>query len=184
MEKVIKVDRSSAVKAYNNIAIIQTNIGRDEAAAESLKKAIKLNEQINPLEDMSPIEMNLAMILQKLARTHEANEYFDRAVKSLQKSIDIEPNNGNLYNRLGDTFASQGKFTQASEAFKKAVFFEPNDVSFYENLAAALELDGKIQQAMDELKAGIAFFESRKNLDKAIYLRKIFEDIKKRTVIK
>jgi len=160
-----KAAESEALKgviAYNEIALMQVNMGQPYEAVESFKKAIEYNENTEQPSNIPNLYYNLGTLLTRLKRSDEAVKYFEAAIIGFKKEIALEPENLNNFVMLGDCYASTGNYAQAAKYLNDAVNKNPYEPMLHYKLARVRELNGDIINAIKGLQKAIGFLDLQK----------------------
>ncbi len=150
-------------RVFSNYAGILQGIGKLEAAAISLHKAI----EIKP--DYAEAHFNLGIILSDLGK-------LEAAAISLHKAIEIKPNYAEPHYNLGIILSDLGNLKDAELSYRKAIEIKPDFAEAHSNLGSILRDLGNLQEAEISLSKAI---ELNPNYAKAYYslsLLKYFDE--------
>src|SRR5690606_21216145 len=86
--RVKRNDKRGIAMMYNNLANVSMDTERFAQALELQHKSLKINEELQQLEEIGKNYVNLGKIYQKMNRLQEALNYFDRGEK-IFKAIGI-----------------------------------------------------------------------------------------------
>ncbi len=174
-KKMLSLNPAMSIKAYNEIGIIQAQMGRLNEAIETFRKAIKYDEQTRAKQELATIHHSLAVVLKRLGQTEEARKHFSKAVEEFRKALEEKPRSFKLYTYLGNSLAAMGDFRSASEAFKQALDLNPADMATYYNLTKALEFQGRYDEAIEVLQKGIEFISDKNQTENAAKMLQYLE---------
>lgn len=141
-EKVIRMDNEFG-DAYYQAGLIQLRQDRFSTAAESLKKAIELEPEIN-----LDVYKNLAFACMRIG-------HYDEALKYCMKSLEVEPDDPEIFELIGGVYAKKDEWDLSVEYFLKAIGFNPNSSQAYFNLGWAYENVGLIDKSIEQYKKAI-----------------------------
>jgi tetratricopeptide (TPR) repeat protein len=159
-QAAIMANENISTVAYNEIGLIQAQMGKPAEAVKSFDKAIRYNEENGNENHVGSIHYSIGVVLQGLGKTKEAMEHFNKAVEDYRQELAEKPDSPTIFARLGDALATMGDFKAAAEAFEKALELEPNNPEYYNNLEKALEYGGQYDKAIDVTKKQILLMQS------------------------
>ena len=107
--------------AYNSMAMIYSEQGKNEDSLNALYDALKAEEKAGEKSGLPPIHYSIGSLLKKMGRNNKAKEHLGLAAEGFRDAIKERPNLVKLHIRLGDTLAENGKFPEAAKAFESAV---------------------------------------------------------------
>ncbi len=166
-------DLAGAISAYGKLlkrfpkhpnllnlqGLAQFQAGQNEAAAETLAKALAADPRI------PDIHFNLATVLYRLKRFEEAFPYFEKAVAQKPKDADAR-------NNLGSVLKALGRHDEAIAQFRESIALDSNHAGAHVNLGNALGAQGDAASAHMHLERAIALQpgnpEARVSLGKAM----------------
>ncbi len=120
---------------FNAIALVETDLGRSEAAIQAYLNAIKLApEKISPWN-------NLGYLYRKLERHAEA-------LAAFQKAVDQNETDAVGWNGLGDLYHELGRNDDAIYAFLKAVEISPTYASSWNGLGNVYLAESQLEEAL------------------------------------
>lgn len=131
--RALELDSETAT-AHVTLAMIYTEAGRLDVAAEELKKARALNAQ------SAELYAALAELYQKQGRTGDVEPTF-------QKAVDLEPGQWRYLNQLGLYYFSVGKNGEAARQFEAAVKLNPDNPRAWNNLGLAYRRLNRLAEA-------------------------------------
>ncbi len=151
--RFIQSDPDEASEARYELAKMDYEAGRYEAAISQLKDAIEEEPDALPLR-------------YALAQAYEAQASTAAALGEYQRILQMEPSNTALLNRIGELSAATGDLDQARARFAEARRLEPQNPAACHWLAADAEKLGDWSRAAELLGASAALAE-----DPALHLR-------------
>ena len=177
-------------RPYNNLGSALSKIGRFEAAAPYLARAVALKP------DYEDARYNLGYVLVQLgqvdAGTRELLEAvrlapdnymahnnlgvayliqkdFSDAVRQLQEAVRLKPDFEAAHNNLGVALKNQGDFTGAARQFAEAIRINPNYAEAWNNLGVSLKEQGKLKAAAEHFRRALQispnYAAARRNLE-------------------
>ena len=111
--------------ALHLLGVIALQIGRNDAAAELIAKAVAISANV------AAYHSNLGEAYRKMGR-------FDEAIGSFRNALRLEPGYAKAQNNLGAVFADRGDFEESVAAFRRAVELQPDYAQAWCNLGGAL----------------------------------------------
>jgi serine/threonine-protein kinase len=149
-------------QAYSNLGYLYLNAGRYAEAAESLRRAVELNDQ-----DWR-VWANLMEAYNWLKDTDKARAIHDKYVSLLEQSAAATPGDTNTQASLGIYYSESGQRQKALACVKSALAAAPKDgfvlagvAQVYENLG---DRKRAVQFALDSLANGISLQELQHRL--------------------
>jgi Flp pilus assembly protein TadD len=170
---ILAADPANSFALYR-LAIICAKRGNDIEALRLIQAAMKKSVTVEVVGDC-------ALILERLGRTAEAIETYDRALilspdnvvvllhrgklltklgqpakaaASLEKLLALSPNHAEAHNALGHALGDLGRQREAIASFRRAIAFEPDNAGAHFNLALVL-------LTLGDFEAGWAEYEWR-----------------------
>jgi Flp pilus assembly protein TadD len=125
--------------ALHCLGILAHQIGRSDAAAELMGRAISING-VNP-----DYHYNLGLVLQALGRGDDAAAQFRHATS-------LKPDHADAYLSLGSVLIGQNRLDQAETACRLAVELSPQSAEAQFNLAIALGRQHRYDDAIVHLR--------------------------------
>ena len=123
------------VDAYNNLGILQNQLGEFEKAKSCYEKVI----QIQP--NNAAAYNNLGYTLKELGENQKAINCYEKAIK-------IQPNNVDALNNLGIILNKLQEYQKAIDCYEKAIKIQPNYIAAYYNLGNLFKDTGKHKNAV------------------------------------
>jgi len=120
-KKIIRINPTSSIHAYNEIGMIQAARGKVEEAIAAFGSAIEYNDMAEVKRSMSNIYYNIGVALQRAGRKEHASMYLQKAIQGYRDDLARMPGSAKIAGRLGNVLAEVGNFTEATEFFRKAV---------------------------------------------------------------
>ena len=155
-EKAVELNPTMAFKVYNEIGIMQSNLGNPQESLNAFQKAIDIYNQSEVKErTIASIYLNMGTLLQRMGRNDDANQILAKAVNEFRLELEEKPDNALLWSRMGDALAVMGDYKLASVALEKAVLLQPDNLIDRLGLAKMLEFQGRLPEAVDVVKKGI-----------------------------
>ncbi len=158
-----------AAIAYNNLAIIISNLGYYELAEKFMNKHIQIAEKLElPVNIKISSLINLAAISHLSEKYHKALDYLRQAQLIIEKEMpDNQSLLGKIYNNQGLINSELGHYDLALRLYDKAIeIFEENPLanssmlySLYYNKAETLFLKGDKIEAIKLLDKSIGIFK-------------------------
>ncbi len=176
----LKLDGNQA-KAYAALGVILMNQRRYEDAAQSLGRAVRLDQQSEEfamayseslllwnrpttllvfLKSIEPAFGRSPEFQYKLALAYYGVQEFSNTVATLENLIRTNPRRQDqIYYILGNSYFTMGKFDQSEASFRKAIELNPKEPDYYENLATLLRKEGPdhLDDAIMQLKRASEF---------------------------
>jgi tetratricopeptide (TPR) repeat protein len=174
-KKVLQIQPSMSIKAYNDIALILAQQGKLEEAVQSFREALAYNEKSDYKNNMANIHYSLATALKALGRLQEASVEFDSAVKEFHKQLAKTPYSVKTLINLGDLLAENRRFAEAARYFQQAVDVNPMILPNHFKAIQALEFAGQFDQAIQATQKAIRFFSQRNQRQAAAKLQRYLE---------
>jgi uncharacterized protein (TIGR02466 family) len=131
---------------YNVLGVAQENQQKFAEAAETYRKALKLEPNI------AEIHVNLGAVLGQLGQTEEA-------IASYRKAIQLKPNLAVAPFNLGFLLQNLGRYEEAVAAYRKAIAIEPGFYEALGNLGTILKRQGKLEEAVATYRKALAIHE-------------------------
>ncbi|MBG0782510.1 MAG: tetratricopeptide repeat-containing sensor histidine kinase [Bacteroidales bacterium] len=142
-------DTNKFAAYYNNIAIVQDDLGHRLSAYENYMKALELFELLDDQPSLAVTYNNLALINQTLGELEKSIEYFNKAIEiniRLNNLINLAMN----YNNLGISYKELGRFGDAITVFQKSVEIAHKTGSIYDEARTEYNL-GNIYKELGDL---------------------------------
>ena len=181
------------ISSLYNAGLIGVQIGRPDAAADMISKAVALNN------DVPEWQYNLGLALHALGRVNDAVAHYRQAVALKPDYVEAHMNLGNAvreqgkpdvalscyervialnprsvqahYNRA-NVLAERTRLDEAAQAYERALALEPDFAEASNNLGIVLAAQGKNVEAKGRYRAAIALrpnlVEAYVNLGKAL----------------
>ena len=130
------------VDAYNNLGILQNQLGEFEKAKSCYEKVI----QIQP--NNAAAYNNLGYTLKELGENQKAINCYEKAIK-------IQPNNVDALNNLGIILNKLQEYQKAIDCYEKAIKIQPNYIAAYYNLGNLFKDTGKHKNAVSYYEKSI-----------------------------
>jgi tetratricopeptide (TPR) repeat protein/MFS family permease len=154
-ERAVELNPTMAFKVYNEIGIMQANLGNMQESLNAFQKAVDVYNQSETKESViASVFLNMGTLLQRMGKTGDANEYLSKAVNEFRLELENKPNDALLWSRMGDALATMGDYKLASVALEKAVMLQPDNLMDRLGLAKMLELQGQLPEAVEVVKKG------------------------------
>lgn len=139
--------------SFRRRANVQLLTGDSRAAAESLRAALALYQQISTADPVAPRPLrDLADVLEDLAAIEPAAAsapLFDRAIQIRRELANADPQNVVLQRDLANGLLKQGSANDAIEHFRQILAADPANILARRDLAMAFEKLGN-----EQVKAG------------------------------
>lgn len=126
-------------EAHVAMAMVQLSSGLDDAAVDSLRRALELNA-------------NLPLAHQRYAWILTARGKLDEAIAHMKRAQELDPLSAANSSALGILFVFARQPQEAVRYCERAAELEPDNGSLHGNLAAAYELNGMLQPSIDQYK--------------------------------
>lgn len=154
--------------SHHLLGLCEQQLGRHEAALQSIKRAIDLNDSepnyhnnlgtvyrsLGKLDEaiacyrhaaalkssFAPALSNLGLALQQQGRLTEAQ-------RALEQALQAKPDYAGAWFNLGNVLAARGEHDKAIEHFRQALALDPNHIDALNNLGAALTELGAFDEA-------------------------------------
>jgi tetratricopeptide (TPR) repeat protein len=139
------LDLSRVAKMYNDLSIAYRRMNRLDEARRYAFKAVEVHELLNDHLSIARAETNLALVLLRDARPHDAEQRLARAL-GIFRDAGQKHGRSNIHLALSETALTQGNLGEATEQANEALAVaEP--LNEWPSLAEAHELLGRISAA-------------------------------------
>lgn len=179
-KKVLKTETALSIKAYNKIALIQSEMGDLNGAVENFKKALEANEKMGVKQNLAAVHLNLGIMLSRLKRADESKAHLEEAIKSFREMLRQNPDAAWVWSDLGKALLEVDEFNEAYKSFEEALRLEPANPAHYKSLAVSLELQKRYDEANMELNKGYRFMREHNLANEAAELKKFLETAESR----
>jgi Flp pilus assembly protein TadD len=169
-ERLVPSDHHTLVEQGRCLA----DLGRLEEAEAVLRRAVRVRD--------AAAEYNLGTVLDRLGRSEEAREHYERslaidpfhsralnnfgiwldrrgqsdaAIAMLQRSVQADPENGEMYSNLGSALIGARRIPEALRALDTAVALAPEAPDAHNNRGIALVLSGRRAEAAGEFETAL-----------------------------
>ena len=176
-KKIIRINPTSSIHAYNEIGMIQAARGKVEEAIAAFGSAIEYNDMAEVKRSMSNIYYNIGVALQRAGRKEHASMYLQKAIQGYRDDLARMPGSAKIAGRLGNVLAEVGNFTEATEFFRKAVQLDPYDINNHSMLAKVLVVQKRYDEAIEELEKAKQFASQIGNEAAALKFQRDIEQI-------
>jgi len=153
--------------AHNDLGMVLTAQGKNDAAASQFKMALDLNP------DYPEPHNNLALLLSQ-------NGELAEAIAQFRKALDLRPSFPEARNGLGLALIQQGAVPEAIAEYRKALDLRPNFPEAHNNLGLALLQRGAVVEAIAEYRKALDlrpnFPEAHNNLANALIRQEKFAE--------
>lgn len=157
--RAILADAPDLAGAHHLLGLVQHQLGRHDAALQSIARAIELNGGEPNYHN------NLGAVYRALRR-------FDDAVACYRRALALKPDFAAALNNLGLALQQQGQLAAAQLALEQALRIAPDDADALFNLGNVLTGRGDTEKAVDQYLKVIAkaphFVEAYNNLGVAL----------------
>jgi len=157
-KELLKVNPQRSAIAYNAIADIRIQQGKLQEAAAAFRLAIQYNEQAKTKLSLADTHLDLALLLEELNQTDEANQHLQKAIEEFQKKLNRNPDSHKDNLKLGIALAELGQFSEATKYLQKAITINPFDTKSNLALAKVLLVQDRQEEAINVLKKAIDYF--------------------------
>jgi tetratricopeptide (TPR) repeat protein len=140
--QVLTLDQDH-LDGLHNLGVLYRQLGRNEAAASLLARAVAVNDQIPSLYS------HLAGALRATGRLEEAAAAYGRAVA-------LEPNRAETHYNLANTLRDLGRTPEAAAAYARAITLKPDLTDAHNNLGNILKDRGELDAAAACYRAVLA----------------------------
>lgn len=123
------------------------------SAAQLLEGQAKFSEAQQQYERALKSAPNNLNALIGLARLHDRQGQNGKALATYQVALQAHPNNALVHNDLGLCFARQRQLDKSIESLTKAVALQPQNAKYHNNLATVLVEAGRNDEAISHLAA-------------------------------
>jgi tetratricopeptide (TPR) repeat protein len=175
--KLIEIEPTAAMAAYNEIAMMRTQQNRLAEAVEAFRQLLRYNEQTAATANIAEVHLDLGFLLKRLEQYEESREHFLRAMEGFQRKLAKNPDSAEAVYKLGVSLAEVGNYSEAAEYFQQAVNMDPFDMEKHSTLAQALVIQQHYDEAIEGLRMGIEFMAEHGRRDEAEELRVYLEDV-------
>jgi tetratricopeptide (TPR) repeat protein/spermidine synthase len=171
-KKVIKLNPTMAISAYNSMGQILASQEKWQEAIDAAQNAIEYNEKASGKHSMADMYFNIALASEKLSRNKDASEYLHKAIEAYQKDLAQEPNIVKTLRNLGSALVKVGQAGKATEYLQRAVNAGPREIRNHLMLADALSEQQRYDEATEVLRKAIVFFSNARNEKAVIELQR------------
>jgi CHAT domain-containing protein/Tfp pilus assembly protein PilF len=177
------VDRDVA-GAFNNLALLYSDVGNDAEAEPLNKRAIAIMEKVFGLDsrEIAPELNNMAALYQRQGRYAEAEPLFKRALALREKSLPSgHPDVGQSLNNLATLYEKQDRHADSEPLFKRALSIyekaagpeHPAVATLLNNLGQVYKSEGRYAVAEPPIKRSLAIREKVLGRDHADVARSL-----------
>jgi len=110
-------------RLWNNLGLAHLDLGRDEEALASLRKAVSIRP------DLAGIWINIGWV-------HVKNGQYEEGISFYREALRIKPDYAEAWYDLGIGYEKSGRFPQAIEAYREATRLDPRYADAWNNLGA------------------------------------------------
>lgn len=142
------LDLSRVAKMYNDLSIAHRRMNRLEEARRYAFKAVEVHELLNDHLSVARAETNLALVLLRDARPHEAEQRLARAL-GIFREAGQEHGRSNIHLALSEAALTQGNLGGAADQAHEALSVA-QPLNERPSLAEAHELLGRISAAQKD----------------------------------
>jgi tetratricopeptide (TPR) repeat protein len=178
--KLIELDPTASMPAYNEIAMMRTQQNRLAEAVEAFRELLRYNERTGTQADTPNVHLDLGFLLKKLQQHEDSRKHFLKAMQAFREKLTKNPNSPDTVYNLGVTLAEVGDYSEATRYFQQAVHMDPFDIEKHSTLAQALVIQGRFDEAIERLGMGIRFMQEQGRRDEAAKLQVYLEDVEVR----
>ena len=129
--------------SHHLLGLVEHQLGRNEAALVSIKRAIELNG------DEPNYHSNLGTVYRSLGR-------FDEAVVCYQHAVAMKPDFAAAFSNLGVALQQQGKLAPAQRALEQALQLKPDYAGAFFNLGNVLAARAEYEKAVEQYRCALA----------------------------
>jgi tetratricopeptide (TPR) repeat protein len=161
-KKIVKLDPTKSIMAYNNMGQILASQGKWQQAIDAAKSAIEYIQKAKVNYSTSDMYYNISLASKKLDRDDEASEYIYKAIEGYREDLDQEPNSVKTLRNLGAALAEINRFSEATEYLQQAINIGPLEAENYLMFAKVLSMQNRYDDAIALLKKAInSFWDTR-----------------------
>jgi tetratricopeptide (TPR) repeat protein len=130
--------------SHHLLGLVEHQLGRHEAALQSIKRAIALN-------DSEPnYHNNLGTVYRTLGK-------LDEAIACYRHAVGLRPDFAAAFNNLGIALLQKGEFAQAQRALERALEAKPDYAGAWFNLGNVLAARAEHAKAVEHYRHALAF---------------------------
>ncbi len=144
LRAALAVDPDNAA-TLGNLAVVEMQLGDDEAALVHAQAAVKAAPQ-DPV-----LHYNLGNLLALKKR-------YEEAIPSLRRAIEIDPSYANAYNELGNVYLELDHPAEARNAFEKGVACDPTLAKLHKNLGRTALAEKRPGDAILHLEKALSLY--------------------------
>jgi tetratricopeptide (TPR) repeat protein len=131
--------------ALGNLAIVETQLGDDEAALVHVQAAVRAA----PEEAVHHYNLGRLLALRKR---------YEEALSSLKRAIEIDPDYSYAYNELGNVYLDLDHPSEARKVFEAGLRRDRTLAKLHKNLARAVLAEGHPEEAALHLKTALSLY--------------------------
>ena len=159
-------EQPDCVDALDSLAQVEFRSGNPGAAAELLRRAIRL----------SPQSVHLYT---NLAVTLAVQKQFDECISLFRQALALNPNSPEILMNLASALRDQGALKAAAETYRQLVTLQPGNAELYYNLGGVLkdtvDLEGAIGAYQQATALRPDFLQAHNDLANCLYLTRRFD---------
>lgn len=148
-EKAIALDPKNAAAGYHVAAVAFADEAQIDDAIFCLEKAVEADPEF------VRGYLELAAMLDRVARTREAVAARDAALAAAEKKVAAEPESGGAYMLLAQALEAKVRHDDATAAYRTASKLSPRDPAIFYGLGASLQQRGQRDEAVMCLKIAL-----------------------------
>ena len=154
----------AAIKIHVNLASVLMRLGRTEAAAEALREAVGMEDEVlrsrpdaaEARYEAAAARTNLGLALLQLNQLTEAEQSLRRALELEPGSREARHNLAAVLQRRAVAHYNAGRLEEAVRLFRRSIAFNPGDAQAHANLGAALGQSGRYREAVASFERALA----------------------------
>ncbi|MGE5357983.1 MAG: protein kinase domain-containing protein [Bacteroidales bacterium] len=163
-KRAIEIDPDFAV-AHARLAVAYLNGGQRRVAIEYAARAFSLRDRLSERERLYVTYQYYSIV------TGEA----DKAIETLQQTIQLFPNDGAAWNNVGFWYSRLGQSERAAEGNREALRLEPNHTIRYSNLAETLTALGRVGESNELCRQALGRKLDGPNLHYQLFINAFIE---------
>jgi tetratricopeptide (TPR) repeat protein len=130
--------RPEYAEGYNNLALIDADLGRFDQAAANFEQALRLKP-------------HSADHLSNFGNVRKQQGRLDEAISLFRRALELNPRHALAYNNLGTALKAQGQFAEAQTAYEQSLALSPRYASAMTNLGNVLVKQNRFDEALEWL---------------------------------
>ncbi len=145
-------------RAWLVLAGMQSDLNQHEAARESIRQALELDDEFKP-----------AYVATWTSYLFREPKDFARAEQAMLKCLELDPGEAKLHENLGDVYRAMQQLERAAEVYARAAELDPDHSAVQIKKGHVQSFLGDFEQARADYDAGLANARERSRITSANY---------------